>query len=269
MASSLNLDKATATIRRFITGKLLESGLSGYVVGLSGGVDSALAATLAVRAVGKEKVFGVMLPYRSSAEASLADARLLSAHLEIESREIDITPMLDAYFAEVSATDRVRIGNKAARERMSILFDFAQERQSLVLGTSNRTEYALGYTTWYGDSAASINPLAELYKTEVLQMARMLGVPEQIIDKAPTADLWPGQTDENELGVTYVTLDRLLMRLLDDGENSMAKLQDEGFDLTDISRVVSLVNRNGYKRKMPAVAPVGRGPVPDRLQLQV
>jgi NAD+ synthase len=268
MANILDLDKATATIRRFLTGKLLESGLSGYVVGLSGGVDSALAATLAVRAVGKEKVFGVMLPFRSSAEASLADAQLLAAQLEIESRTIDITPMLDAYFAEVCTTDRVRIGNKAARERMSILFDLAQERQSLVLGTSNRTEFALGYTTWHGDSAASINPLADLYKTEVLQMARMLGVPGQIVDKAPSADLWPGQTDEGELGVTYPTLDRLLKRLLDDGENSMAKLQEEGFDLTEISRVVSMVNRNGYKRKMPAIAPVGRCPIPERLQLQ-
>ncbi|MCM2271420.1 MAG: NAD+ synthase [candidate division Zixibacteria bacterium] len=268
MANPIDLDKAAATIRRFITGKLLESGLTGYVIGLSGGLDSALAAALAAKAVGNHKLYGLMLPYRVSSKSSLEDARELASHLNIESREIEISPMLDAYFAEVSTADRVRIGNKAARERMSILFDFAQARQSLVLGTSNRTEFALGYTTWHGDSAASINPLADLYKSEVLEIARMVGLPERIITKSPSADLWPGQTDEEELGITYYTLDKLLIRLLDDGESSVDRLQSEGFALTDISRVVSLVNRNSYKRKMPSIASLGRDPVPERLQLQ-
>lgn len=268
MAKTLDFDTVGATLRRFITGKLLESGLTGYVVGLSGGVDSALAATLAVKAVGKEKVFGLMLPFQTSSPDSLLHAQQLADQLGIESKTINITPMLEAYFGIEPTTEKIRIGNKAARERMSVLFDFAQQRNAMVLGTSNRSEFCLGYTTWFGDSAASINPLAELYKTEVLQLSRVLGVPQAIIDKQPSADLWPGQTDEKELGVSYATIDRLLARMIDDGESSMATLQAEGFEMVDISRVVSLVNRHAYKRNMPAVAPLGRGAVPSRLQLQ-
>ncbi len=268
MAKTLDFDMIGATLRRFITGKLLESGLTGYVVGLSGGVDSAFAATLAVRAVGREKVFGLMLPFKTSSPDSLLHAQQLADQLEIETKTIDITPMLEAYFSTEPTADKIRIGNKAARERMSILFDFAQQRQAMVLGTSNRSEFCLGYTTWFGDSAASINPLAELYKTEVLELSRILGLPKEIMEKSPSADLWPGQTDEAELGVSYVTLDKLLGRMIDDGESSMATLQAEGFEMVDISRVVSLVNRHAYKRAMPAVAPLGRGAVPSRLQLQ-
>ena len=175
--------------------------------------------------------------------------------------------MIDAYFSEITDDLRLRAGNKMARERMAILFDIAQETGRLVLGTGNRTEICLGYTTWYGDAACSLNPIGDLYKTEVRVLARQLGIPDAIITKPPTADLWAGQTDEGEIGVTYEMIDRLLKRIVDDGERSIAGLESEGFDLTDISRVVSLVNRNSFKRRLPDVAPVGKQPVPVEIEL--
>ncbi len=265
-----DIEKTITTAKRFITGKLLQSGLTGgYVIGLSGGIDSALSATLAVEAVGPEKVFGVLLPYRSSSPQSAADAMLLVEKLGIQHRLVEISPMIDAYFSSISESNRLRAGNKMARERMSILFDIASEKDSMVLGTGNRTEICLGYTTWYGDSACSINPIGELYKSEVRLLAKHLGVPEPIITKAPTADLWPGQTDEGELGVTYENIDRLLKRIIDDRETSMSKLTGEGFSATDISRVISLHNRNDYKRRMADIAPLGKPPIPERIQIAV
>ncbi|MBK7140950.1 MAG: NAD(+) synthase [bacterium] len=182
---------------------------------------------------------------------------------------MDISPMVDAYFGSPATEDRIRVGNFAARIRMAILFDMSRESGCMVLGTSNRTEFCLGYTTWFGDSAASINPIAELYKTEVLAMARQVGLPGEIIDKPPSADLWPGQTDEEEIGVRYEQIDGILRRVIDDGETSMEQLVKDGFEMVDISRVVSLVNRHSYKRNMPVIAPLGRVAVPQRLQVQV
>ena len=268
MTGPLVIDQAIRTILRFITGKMLQSGLDGYVVGLSGGIDSSLSATLAVNAVGKEKVLGVMMPYRTSASTSLEDAHLLAEQLGIEHRVVDISPMINAYFPEITVDLKIRGGNKMARERMSVLFDIAHETNRLVLGTGNRTEICLGYTTLFGDAACSVNPVGELYKSEVREAARALGVPERIIAKPPSADLWEGQTDEGEIGVTYEMIDRLLHRLVDDGETSMEKLEAEGFHTTDISRVVSLMNRNAFKRAMPEIAPLGRGIIPQQLQLK-
>lgn len=264
----LNLNTALTTIRRFITGKLLESGYSGYVVGLSGGLDSSVAAALAVAAVGQDKVLGLLMPYHTSLDTGTADAKALAGMLGIDLRLVDISPMIDAYFPDITSIDCVRAGNKMARERMAVLFDTAHATGRLVLGTSNRTEVCLGYTTWFGDSAASIQPIADLYKTEVRQAAETLAIPESIVNRIPTAGLWPGQTDEAEIGVSYPVVDKLLMRMIDDGITSMAALEVEGFDTVDISRVMSLVNRNSFKRMMPAVAPLGRVPIPNRLQIQ-
>lgn len=264
----LDISAAVTEITRFLHGQLLASGLSGYVVGLSGGVDSSLAAFLAVRAVGADKVLGLLMPYRTSTPESVEDAMSVVGQLGIDHRRIDITPMIDAYFPTIDDSLRIRAGNKMARERMSILFDIAQETSRLVLGTGNRTEICLGYTTWYGDAACSVNPIGELYKTEVRSMAREVGVPEAIIAKPPTADLWVGQTDEGEIGVTYEQIDRLLVRLVDDGVTSMSRLESEGFSAGDISRVVSLMNRNAFKRRLPPVAPLGRPAIPDHLDLE-
>jgi len=260
-------EKAITTIKLFISGKLVQSGLNGYVIGLSGGIDSALSATLAVEAVGPEKVFAVLMPYRSSSQSSVADAKHLVEKLGLEHRLIEITPMIDAYFQANEQAGEIRRGNKMARERMSILFDIAQEKNRLVLGSGNRTEICLGYTTWYGDAACSVNPLGELYKTEVRRLAQVLGVPDSILSKPPSADLWEGQTDEGEIGVTYDVIDRLLGRLVDDGEKSMSRLESEGFDRTDINRVVSMLTRFSFKRHLPSIAPLGRAPIPDSIQL--
>ena len=263
----IDLETARTTIRRFIKGKLLQAGSNGYVLGLSGGVDSSLAAALAVEAVGPDKVLGVMMPYKTSSESSITDAELLAKHLGIENQRVDISPMVDAYFSDIDDSLRIRAGNKMARERMAILFDIAQKTGRLVLGTGNRTESCLGYTTWYGDSACSINPVGELYKTEIRAMAKLLGLPEQIITKIPSADLWVGQTDENEIGVTYDTIDKILKRIVDEDFLSISSLVKEGFDSRDISRVVSLLNLNSFKRRQPDIAPLGRGLVPDYIEL--
>lgn len=268
MSKEFNPEDALTTAKRFLTGKLLASGLNGYVIGLSGGIDSAVAAALAVGAVGAGKVFGVMMPYESSSAASIDDATDLATRLSIEYRAVDISPMINAYYPEITDQLLLRAGNKMARERMSILFDIAAEKNSLVLGTGNRSEIALGYTTWHGDSACSVNPIGELYKSEVNQLARLLEIPDSILSKAPSADLWVDQTDEKEIGVRYKIIDGLLELIIDQGETSMASLVSQGFDQADISRVVSLVNSNYFKRTLPAVAPLGKTPIPDHIELK-
>ena len=268
MTKDLDSAQTITTIKRFIKGKLLQSGLDGYVVGLSGGIDSAVATSLAVQAVGKEKVLAVLMPYRTSSPGSTGDALELAGKLGIDHRQVDITPMIDAYFPEITRENRLRAGNKMARERMSILFDIAHEMDRLVLGTGNRTEICLGYTTWHGDSACSINPIGELYKTEVRALATELGVPRSITEKVPTADLWADQSDEGEIGVKYETIDALLRRIVDGGVRSMSILEREGFAATDMSRVVSMMNRYAFKRRLPDIAPLGKHPIPDDIQFE-
>lgn len=267
MTYRFDRDAAITTMQRFITGQLLRSGLSGFVVGLSGGIDSAVSCALAVRACGADRVLAVLMPYRTSSARSEGDARALIDQLGISFRRVDISPMIDAYFPTIDQSNRVRAGNKMARERMSILFDIAHETNRLVLGTGNRTEICLGYTTWYGDSACSVNPIGELYKTEVREIAQAIGIPDSIITKTPTADLWQGQTDEGEIGVTYDTIDRLLKMLVDEGVTSLAKIEKAGLSGADASRVVSMLNRTAFKRKMPDIAPLGKKPVPERINL--
>lgn len=268
MHTSFDSQAAITSIKRFITGNLLQSGLTGYVVGLSGGIDSSLSATLAVEAVGADKVHGVMMPYKSSSADSLFHAEELARQLGIAYETIDISPMIDAYFDRIGDDMRVRAGNKMARERMAILFDISHRLNRMVLGTGNRTEICLGYTTLFGDSACSLNPIGELYKTQVRQLAKELGIPQAIIDKAPSADLWKDQTDEGEIGVTYEQIDRILAKLVDENVRSMAALEAVGLDLVDVSKVVSLMNRNAFKRRQPPIAPLGKAPIPERIQLE-
>jgi NAD+ synthase len=267
MSHQIDPDKSVASIKRFLSTRLSQSGLAGFVIGLSGGIDSAVSAALAIEAVGRDKVFGVLMPYRTSSRSSIDDATLFARQLGIESQTIDISPMIDAYFGQIDDSMRVRAGNKMARERMSILFDIAHKLNRLVLGTSNRTEICLGYTTWFGDSACSVNPVGELYKTDVRKVARILRVPPAIIAKHPTADLWVGQTDEGEIGVTYERIDQLLALIIDRGVTSQSDLQTAGFKRTEIDRVVELVNRNAFKRRLPDIAPLGRGDIPDHVNL--
>lgn len=263
MSVSLEIDSefTIQVLTRFIQIEVTKVGLKNALLGLSGGVDSAAAAFLCARALGPEHVWGVMMPYRTSAPESLEDARKVVQATGIQSREIDITPMVDAYFdpARWSGTEAsmVRRGNKMARERMSILYDLSAELSALVVGTSNKTEILLGYGTIYGDMASALNPLGDLYKTQVKQAARALGVPENIIQKQPSADLWQGQTDEGELGVTYAEADKLLYHLIDE-RASKKELITLGFEEKRVCEVTERVRRMQFKRKPPLIAKVSR-----------
>lgn len=267
MSYEFEPEKAITFIKTFLVRQLSASGLDGYVIGLSGGIDSALSASLAVAAVGPGAVLAVLMPYRTSARSSKNDALKLVKQLGIGHREVDISPMIDAYFHTIDTALRVRAGNKMARERMSIVFDIAHQTNRLVLGTGNRTEVCLGYTTLFGDSACSVNPIGELYKTEVRLLARRMDIPATIITKTPTADLWTDQTDEGEIGVTYDQIDIILGRIVDDGETSLAALEKEGLKREHVERVIQLLNRNFFKRSLPAVASIGRARIPDRITL--
>ena len=249
----LNALLAVKVLTSFIEDAVQMSGTSGVVVGLSGGIDSSLAAALAVRALGAERVHGFLLPYRTSSPESEADARLVAGHLGLPHRKIDISPMVDAYFAIETDADAVRRGNKMARERMTILFDQAKKLGALVLGTSNKTEILLGYSTVFGDNASSLNPLGDLYKHQVWQLARHLELPEQVVAKRPSADLFPGQTDEDDLGFDYATADEVLWLLFDEGL-SPDEVVERGYDEPVVSRIVRFERQFRFKRRLMLIA---------------
>jgi NAD+ synthase len=250
---ALNAPLATAVLTSFIRDAVETSGTQGVVVGLSGGIDSSLSAALAVHALGAERVHGFLLPYRTSNPESERHAREVAGQLGIDHRVIDISPMVDAYFALEPDAPADRRGNKMARERMTILFDQAKKLDGLVLGTSNKTEILLGYSTVFGDNASSLNPLGDLYKCQVRQLSRHLGLSVDIIDKAPSADLWPGQTDEGELGLSYQTADEVLYLLYDMGLRP-EEVTARGYDEQAVRRIVSLEQRFRYKRRLMLIA---------------
>jgi NAD+ synthase len=224
------------------------------VVGLSGGIDSSLAAALAARALGPDRVHGFLLPYRTSSRESERDARAVAEHLHVPHRVIDISPMVDAYFSAAEPDAPAdRRGNKMARERMTILFDQAKKLDALVLGTSNKTEILLGYSTVFGDNASSLNPLGDLYKCQIWQLSRHLELPAEVIDKAPSADLWPGQTDEGELGFSYEMADEVLHLLFDMGLRP-EEVAARGYEERVVTRIVSLEARFRFKRRLMLIA---------------
>lgn len=227
-------------------------GFQAVILGLSGGLDSALSAALAARSFGRERVILVSMPYRTSHPDSEGHARLLAEQLGIELRVEEISGSVDAYFERHPDADSTRRGNKMARERMSILYDLSAAEGALVLGTSNKSEILLGYSTLFGDSASAVNPIGDLYKTQVRQLARALDVPEEILAKPPSADLWEGQTDEKELGFSYEEVDLLLHHMIDRRQRDAA-LVDMGFALPFVRRVRQLVRGSQYKRKMPVI----------------
>lgn len=249
----LNAPLAEAVLTSFIRDAVETSGTQGVVVGLSGGVDSSLSAALAARALGPERVHGFLLPYRTSSPESERDARAVAGHLGIPHRVIDISPMVDAYFAMEPDAPAERRGNKMARERMTILFDQAKKLDALVLGTSNKTEILLGYSTVFGDNASSLNPLGDLYKCQIWQLSRHLGLPAEVIDKAPSADLWPGQTDEGELGFSYEMADEVLYLLFDLGLRP-EEVPARGYEERVVRRIVSLEQRFRFKRRLMLIA---------------
>ncbi|MBI5300922.1 MAG: NAD+ synthase [Chloroflexi bacterium] len=248
----INTTLARKIIVRFIREEITRVGFARGVIGLSGGIDSSLSAYLAVEALGAANVLGVLMPYRTSDPQSRADGELVAQQLGIATRVVEITPMVEPYLAQFAGEDVRRRGNVMARQRMIVLYDQSEEFHALVLGTSNKTEALLGYTTQFGDNAAAIQPLADLYKCQVRQLARAVGVPDAIIAKAPSADLWQGQTDEGELGFTYDEADAVLYRLIDE-RRYVEEVIDLGFDARVVRRVAELVQRNQFKRVTPPV----------------
>lgn len=249
----MNYQTVEEILLNFIRSEVRKFGFEKVVVGLSGGVDSAVSCTLAVRALGKDNVLAVMMPYKTSSPDSLSDAKLLIEQLGIAAEQVDITPMVDAFLATRPDADKVRKGNVMARMRMIVLYDISMRDQRLVVGTSNKTELLLGYGTLFGDMASAINPIGDLYKTQVWELAKHLGVPQRIIEKKPSADLWEGQTDEDELGFTYREVDKVLYQMVD------LRLSDEeilknGTSLAFLSKTRRLVVRSQFKRLTPVIA---------------
>jgi NAD+ synthase len=250
----LNFALAVRVLEGFIADAVATTGASGVVVGLSGGVDSALATALAVPALGVDRVHALFLPHGASSTGSKADAAAVAVDLGLELETIDITGLVNPYFdaAEPDA-DRLRRGNFMARVRMAVLFDHAKKHRALVLGTSNKSEILLGYSTIFGDNASSINPLGDLYKTQVLSLARDLGLPESVIAKPPTADLWPEQTDEGELGFSYALADEILYLMFDRGLTP-DQVIERGYDTDIVERIRDLEARNRFKRRLMLIA---------------
>jgi NAD+ synthase len=247
---------ARRIIAEFIRGQLAQTGFERVVLNLSGGLDSALVAYLAVEAIGAQNVMCLMLPYRTSSPESRGDAEDVARRLETPSRAIDISPIVDSYLdtsIEGEEVSQLRRGNLAARARMMVAFDQSVPWKGLVIGTGNKTEALLGYSTNYGDNACAFNPIGDLYKSQVRQLAIDMGVSEQILAKAPSADLWPGQTDEAEMGLAYEELDRLLYWMVD-RRRTREQLVAAGFDGTAVDRVTRMVTLNEFKRQVPPVA---------------
>jgi NAD+ synthase len=240
-------------LTRFIRSEITRTGFQRAVLGLSGGVDSSVVCYLAARALGPENVLAVTMPYKTSSEATRRDSQLVASRLGVQTLNIPITDQIDAYFARFPDAAQMRLANKCARERMTVLYDQSAAFQGLVLGTSNKSELLLGYGTQFGDMASAINPIGDLYKTQLKSLAAHLGVPNEILEKAPSGDLWIGQTDEGELGFSYAEVDRLLY-LMVDRRWQPAQLVRAGFDEKFVDRVVRLVRRNHYKRRLPIIA---------------
>ncbi len=241
----------------FIRNEVTKVGINKVVVGLSGGVDSSVSAILAANALGPENVLGIRMPYKTSSKDSFEHAEAVQKVSGINMKTVWITPQVDAYFEQHSKRDPKSRGNKMARERMTILYDYSADWNALVLGTSNKTELFLGYGTIFGDSASALNPLGDLFKTQVWDLARYIGVPDEIIDKPPSADLWEGQTDEEELGFTYSYVDKFLYCLLD-LRYDRRKLIKAGFPAPFTDKVIKRVNQMHFKRVMPLVAKISK-----------
>lgn len=249
----INTDIARKILTAFIRDQIEKAGANGAVIGLSGGIDSALSAYLSAAALGAENVLAVRMPYRTSSTASLEHADLVIEALGIPALTVPITDMVDPLIGQFPDMSDLRKGNIMARMRMIVLYDQSAARGLLPMGTSNKTEFLLGYSTIYGDSGVALHPIADLYKYQVRQLSRALGVPDVIIDKAPSADLWEGQTDEAELGFTYNDVDQVLYLLVDQ-RYTVAQVIDEGFDAGFVNKVWRRVKVNHFKRTMPNVA---------------
>src|SRR5215216_7804035 len=249
----INTEVARSILTGFIKSEVTRVGYTRAVINLSGGLDSALSCALAAEALGAENVFALRLPYRTSSPDSLEHAQLVIDQFKVRSETLEITNMVDPLIAHDPEISKTRKGNIMARARMIVLYDQSEVFKGLPIGTSNKTEILLGYSTMWGDMASALNPIGDLYKTQVRQLSRAMSIPAPIIDKPPSADLWMGQTDEAELGFTYEEVDKLLYLLVDQ-RFSEQECVEEGFDQKFVHLVLTRVRRNQFKRMMPPVA---------------
>jgi len=258
LPAELAIDTAIArrVIGEFIRGQLRQAGFERTVLGLSGGIDSALVAYLTAEAIGADRLLCVLMPYRTSSPSSREDAEEVVRQLGCASEVVDISPMVDGFYGEATDASALRRGNFMARMRMAALYDRSVTWGGLVVGTGNKTESLIGYTTVYGDSACAFNPIGDLYKSQVRQVAAAIGVPDRIIRKAPSADLWPGQTDESEAGFSYPELDRLLFWRIDK-RRSIDEVVGLGFAREMVERVDRMVAAAEFKRQVPPIAKLG------------
>jgi len=246
---------AVKILTTFIKEELAKFGFARGVLGLSGGLDSTVCATLAAKALGPKNVIGLIMPYGRSYGRDVEDAKMVARRLKIKAPVIDVAPMMDAYFMKNPTESRVLRGNKMARERMSILYDWSAREKALILGTSNKTELLIGYGTIHGDMACAINPLGDLYKTQIRQLGAYLKVPKAVLAKQPTAGLWPGQTDEGEIGLAYADIDKILYALVD--ERTPAKeVIARGFKKKQVQKIMAMIKGSEFKRQLPPIAKI-------------
>jgi NAD+ synthase len=250
---NINTELTQRILVHFLRDEIRRTGLSKAVIALSGGIDSALACFLAAEALGPENVLAIRMPYATSSPGSLTDAQLVIDQTGVRSETFEITGMVQPLIDTLPPGSEKRAGNSMARARMIVLYDRSAAENALVVGTGNKTEILLGYSTLYGDSASALNPLGDLYKTQLRQLARAMNLPKPVLDKAPSADLWQNQTDEGELGFTYAQVDRLLYLLVDQRyrpEECVAA----GFDAAFVTQVMDRIRRNQFKRMLPIIA---------------
>lgn len=250
---TINTDLARTILVGFVETEIKRAGFSRAVIGLSGGIDSALSCYLAAEALGPSNVLAVRMPYKTSSADSLDHAQLVIDALGVQTITVPITGMVDPLFEYSPDANAMRRGNAMARSRMIVLYDQSEAFHGLVVGTGNKTEILLGYSTLFGDSACALNPIGDLYKTQVRQLSRALGVPEAIVAKPPSADLWAGQTDEGELGFTYAEVDKLLYLLVDQRYTTQDCIT-AGFPEQFIQAVARRIRRNHFKRVLPPIA---------------
>lgn len=253
---SLNRDLAVQFLVDFLREETRKFGFEKLVVGLSGGVDSALTAALGARALGPKNIIPIAMPHAASAQSSLDDAQEVADSLDLDLRVVDITEPVDALAKTLRCESPLQLGNIKARMRMIVLYDTSAAEGALVAGTSNKTEMLLGYSTQHGDSASGINPLGDLYKAQIFALSEEMGLPASVRTKPPSADLWEGQTDEDEMGFSYDDVDQVLVRMVDH-RASDEQLVREGFDAAFVADIRRRVRNAQYKRQPPILAKVG------------